>query len=185
MRKGLIIAVTILVVVVTVLSSRLDSTQKESERKDGTINALMDTVTVYKVRDTLNVASKAVLNLTLEELKKHRVKDIKLIEELKLRPKDIEYITKTTIITKDSLVYRIDSLGCFHYKDDWLAVDACIGDSSMIIESRDSIAQIAHAIYKYKFLWWKWKVIGFKQEVVNFNPKSKVIFNEIIRVNIN
>ena len=49
----------------------------------------------------------------IEELKKYRAEDVKLIKELKLRPKDEEYITKTEIKTKDSLVNKIETEGSF------------------------------------------------------------------------
>ena len=52
----------------------------------------------------------------------------------------------------------------------------------MVIETRDSIAQIVHAIYKHRFLWWKWGIKGFRQEIVNFNPKSKIEYSEIVKV---
>lgn len=130
-------------------------------RQISNVETLMGEVKLYKVKDSLNVASVSSLNLTVEELKKYRAEDAKLIKELKLRLKDVEYIAKTEIKTKDSLIYKIDTVGCFHYRDKWLRVDACIADSSMVIETRDSIAQIVHAIYKHRFLWWKWGIKGF------------------------
>lgn len=156
--------------------------QDERDRQAGNVETLMGEVKRYKVKDSLNVASVFALNLTIEELKKYRADDAKLIKELKFRPKDVKYITKTEIKTKDSLIYKIDTVGCFHYRDKWLRVDACIGDSSMVIESRDSIAQIIHTEYKHRFLWWRWGVKGFRQEVVNYNPRSSIGYSEMIRV---
>lgn len=182
MAKYLIVAIIILLAGICFLFRENKSLRSERDRQAGNVETLMGEVTRYKVKDSLNAASISVLHLTVEELKKYRADDTKLIKELKLRPKDVEYITKTKIITRDSLVYMIDSVGCFHYKDEWLKVDACIGDSSMVIESRDSIAQVIHAIYKHRFLWWRWKVIGFRQKVVNFNPRSNIGHSEIINV---
>lgn len=182
MKKYLIIAIVILLVTVTFLFRQNRLLQAERDRQSGNVETLMGEVKRYKVKDSLNVASVSALNLTVDELKKYRADDAKLIKELKLRSKDVEYITNTEIKTKDSLIYKIDSVRCFHYKDEWLKVDACIGDSLMVIESRDSIVQVVHAIYKHRFLWWRWKVIGFRQEVVNFNPRSEVGYSEIVRI---
>ena len=184
MKKYLIIAIVFIALLggISFLLSQNRKLSAENERQSGNVSTLMGEVKKYKVRDSLNVASVSALNLTVDELKKYRVDDAKLIKDLKLRPKDVEYIANTEVITRDSLVYKIDSVGCFHYLNKWLRVDACIGDSSMVIESRDSIVQVVHAIYKHKFLWWRWKVIGFRQEVVNFNPRSEIRYGEIIRV---
>lgn len=184
MKKYLIIAIVIIALLggVSYLFRQNQKLQAENERQSGNVSTLMRGVEKYKVRDSFNVSSVSALNLTVDELKKYRSDDAALIKELKLRPKDVEYITKTKIITRDSLVFKIDSVGCFHYLDKWLRVDACIGDSNMVIESRDSIAQVVHVIYKHKFLWWRWKVIGFRQEVVNFNPKSEIQCSEMVRI---
>lgn len=172
----------VLLVVIAVLFQQNHTLRTERDRQISNVETLMGEVKLYKVKDSLNVASVSSLNLTVEELKKYRAEDAKLIKELKLRPKDVEYIAKTEIKTKDSLIYKIDTVGCFHYRDKWLRVDACIADSSMVIETRDSIAQIVHAIYKHRFLWWKWGIKGFRQEIVNFNPKSKIEYSEIVKV---
>lgn len=172
----------ILLAAIVVLFQQNHILRAERDRQIGNIETLMGEVKRYKMKDSLNVASVSSLNLTVEELKKHRAEDAKLIKELKLRPKDVEYITKTEIKTKDSLVYRIDTVGCFHYRDKWLRVDACMADSLMTMESRDSITQVVHAIYKHRFLWWRWGIKGFRQEIVNFNPKSEIGYSEIVKV---
>ncbi len=140
----------------------------------------MEDAKKYKIRDSLNVLSVSALQLTVDELKKYRADDAKLIKELKLRPKDVEYIIHTETITRDSLVYVPDPDSCFHYQDKWLSVDACLRDSSMVVQSRDSIVQVMHAVYKHRFLWWRWGLKGIKQEVVNFNPKSTIEYMEFI-----
>ena len=160
---------------------KLDKTSKESERKDGTINALMDTVTVYKVRDTLNIASKAVLNLTIDEINKYRA------EDLKLRPKDVESLAKVSTETKDTIpkhkwVPSEEVPGCLEYVDKWATITACFSDSMVMYTFRDSLAMIVHRVPKRRFLWWRWGTKGYKVEVVNFNPKSTIKFNEFVRV---
>lgn len=182
MRKYLIIAIIALLGGVGYLFRQNQKLQAERDRQSGNVATLMDTVKHYKFRDSLNASSVSGLTLTVAELKKYRTADAKLIKELNIRPRDVEYITKTEIKARDSLVYKIDSVGCFHYLNKWLRVDACIGDSSMVIESRDSIAQVVYPIFKHRFLWWRWKVTGFRQEVVNFNPNSRIGWSEVVRI---
>lgn len=182
MKKYLIIGIVALLSAVGYLSHRNKVLKAEVTRQTGNVSALMGEVKRYKVNDSLNVASVQALQLTVGELKEHRQADAKLIKELKLRPKDVDYITKTSVVTRDSLVFKIDTVGCFHHRDKWLTVDACVGDSTMFIESRDSIAQVIHVDYKHRFLWWRWGVKSIRQEVINFNPRSRVEFSEVIRV---
>ena len=59
----------------------------------------------YKIRDSLNAVENHVLRLNIEELKELRSADAKLIKELNLRPKEVEYITTTKVVTKDSIVF--------------------------------------------------------------------------------
>lgn len=181
MKKYLVLFICILAGGFIFLIKQNKELKRENNRQSGNVETLMGDIKLYKVRDSLNVAENNALTLTVEEFKKYRADDAKLIKDLKMRPKDVEYITKTEIKTETVLEYRIDSVGCFRYKDKWLQVDACVGDS-MIIQSRDSIAQIITPIYKRRFLWWKWKVTGIRQVVTNFNPNSTVSHSEIIRM---
>jgi len=136
----------------------------------------------YQFRDSLQAVSVAALELRLAELKKYREEDAALIRELRMRPKDVEYITHTETVVRDSLIYILQPDSCFRYSDRWLTVDACLRDSSMYIESRDSLVQIIHREYKHRFLWWRWGLKGVRQEIIHFNPNATITYKEFIRV---
>lgn len=182
MKKYLLIAIIVLLGIVACLSTSLKKETEERSRQERNVEILNDDIERYKFQDSLNAISVGRLNYTVAELKKYRAQDAKLIKDLNLRLKDVKEIIKTEIITRDSLVYILDTLGCFHHRSKWLKVDACTRDSSMVIESRDSIAQIIHTEYKHRFLWWRWGVKGFYQEIINFNPHSNIEYNEFIQV---
>ena len=182
MKKYLFVIILVLVGAVVYLSGSLNKERKEKERQQKNVETLNSDLERSKFHDSLNVASIGQLNYTIWELKKYRKEDASLIRDLNLRLKDVKEIIKTRIVTRDSLVYKIDTVGCFHHESKWLRVDACIRDSSMIIESRDSIAQIIHTEYKHRFLWWRWGVKGFRQEIINFNPHSNIEYSEFIEV---
>lgn len=182
MRSIILFVLAVLLVGIGLLFQRNQTLKRERDRQTSNVETLMKEVKRYKVRDSLNAVSVSALNLTVDELKRYRAEDAKLIKELKLRPKDVEYITNTEVKTKDSLIYKVDSVGCFNYQDKWLKVDACVGDSSMTIESRDSLVMVVHRISKHRFLWWRWGTKGYKVEVVNFNPRSEIEYNEIIKM---
>lgn len=185
MKKYLIIAAVFIALLSGVaFLLRINKTLRlEAERQAGNVSTLMEDAKKYKIRDSLNVLSVGSLLLTVDELKRYRADDAKLIKDLKLRPKDVQYISHTETITRDSLVYVPGLDSCFHYRDKWLSVDACLRDSSMVVQSRDSIVQVIHAVYKHRFLWWRWGLKGVRQEVVNFNPKSTIEYLESLRIN--
>lgn len=176
---GVIVALFIALFIVININTKI---RTDRDRLQNNQSSLLETVKHYKYADSLNAVSVSALQLKVSELKKYRAEDSKLIKELKIRPKDVEYITKTEIVTRDSLVYVIDSVGCFRYSDKWLKVDACVNDSSMIIQSRDSIAQVLHPVYKHRFLWWRWGLKGVQQDIINFNPRSKIEYSEVIKI---
>ena len=182
MKKYLFIFIVLWFGVTIFLANSLKKEKLERQRQEKNVETLNMDIKHFKYKDSLNVASIAGLNYTVAELNKYRVEDAKLIKELKLRSKDVKEIIKTRIVTRDSLVYKIDTIECFHHKSKWLRVDACIKDSTMVIESRDSITQIIHTEYKHKFLWWRWGVKGFRQAIVNFNPHSIIEDSEFIQI---
>ncbi len=171
-----------MLVSISVLWNMYSTEKEEHKRQQSNVEVLNSDIKRYKVRDSLNVASIDALNYTVDELKKYRADDAKLIKELKLRPKDVQYITHTETVTRDSLVYLPGPDSCFHYRDKWLSVDACLRDSSMVVQSRDSIVQVIHAVYKHRFLWWRWGLKGVRQEVVNFNPNASLSFTNTINI---
>lgn len=184
MKKYLIITAVFIALLsgVAFLLRQNKALRMEAKRQAGNVSTLMEDAKKYKIRDSLNVLSVSALRLTVDELKKYRADDAKLIKELKLRPKDVQYITYTETVTRDSLVYVPGPDSCFHYRDKWLSVDACLRDSSIVVQSRDSIVQVIHAVYKHRFLWWRWGLKGVRQEVVNFNPNASLSFTNAINI---
>lgn len=184
MKKYLIIAAVFIALLsgVAFLLRQNKTLRLEAERQAGNVSTLMEDAKKYKIRDSLNVLSVGALRLTVNELKKYRADDAKLIKDLKLRPKDVQYIAHTETVTRDSLVYVPGLDSCFHYRDKWLSVDACLRDSSMVVQSRDSIVQVMHAVYKHRFLWWRWGLEGVRQEVVNFNPNTVIEYHDVVSI---
>lgn len=77
--------------------------KKESARLSDNMKSLCTGLEEYKIRDSLNVVENHVLRLNIEELKELRSADAKLIKELNLRPKEVEYITTTKLSLKTVL----------------------------------------------------------------------------------
>lgn len=155
--------------------------KKESSRLSSNMKSLCTGLEEYKIRDSLNVVENHVLRLNIKELKELRSADAKLIKELNLRPKEVEYITTTKVVTKDSIVFVLKD-SCFNYSDKWVDFYANIPDSTFVYEVRDSLSSAISRIYKHRFLWWRWGTKGYRQTIVNHNPHSRIIYNEIVKV---
>ena len=178
MNKFFITCIIILFILLAAVTRLYNITLKEKERFEANQTTLMTSLNNFKFRDSLNAVENGRLKLNLSELKELREADFKLIKELKLRPKDVETITKVKFITRDSIVFQLKD-SCINYESEWTKVSGCIGDT-LSIETSDSIAFIAHKEYKHKFLFFRWGLERAKVKIINFNPRSSVKSSEWI-----
>ena len=172
MNKFFITCIIILFILLAAVTRLYNITLKEKERFEANQTTLMTSLNNFKFRDSLNAVENGRLKLSISELKELREADFKLIKELKLRPKDVETITKVKIVTRDSIVFQLKD-SCINYESEWTKVSGCIGDT-LSIETSDSIAFIAHKEYKHKFLFFRWGLDRAKVKIINFNPRSSV-----------
>ena len=171
----------VLLLAATFLMYRLwQEEKKESARLSDNMKSLCTGLEEYKIRDSLNVVENHVLRLNIEELKELRSADAKLIKELNLRPKEVEYITTTKVVTKDSIVFVLKD-SCFNYSDKWVDFMQ-IFLTAFTYEVRDSLSSAISRIYKHRFYGGDKGTKGYKQTIVNYNPRSKIVYNEIVKV---
>lgn len=172
MNKFFITCIIILFILLAAVTRLYNITLKEKERFEANQTTLMTSLNNFKFRDSLNAVENGRLKLNLSELKELREADFKLIKELKLRPKDVETITKVKVVTRDSIIFQLKD-SCINYESEWTKINGCIGDT-LSIETSDSIAFIAHKEYKHKFLFFRWGLERAKVKIINFNPRSSV-----------
>ena len=172
MNKFFITCIIILFILLAAVARLYNITLKEKERFEANQTTLMTSLNNFKFRDSLNAVENGRLKLNLSELKELREADFKLIKELKLRPKDVETITKVKVVTRDSIFFQLKD-SCINYESEWTKVSGCIGDT-LSIETSDSIAFIAHKEYKHKFLFFRWGLQRAKLKIINFNPRSSI-----------
>ena len=172
MNKFFITCIIILFILLAAVTRLYNVTLKEKERFEANQTTLMTSLNNFKFRDSLNAVENGRLKLSISELKELREADFKLIKELKLRPKDVETITKVKVVTRDSIIFQLKD-SCINYESEWTKVSGCIGDT-LSIETSDSIAFIAHKEYKHKFLFFRWGLERAKVKIINFNPRSSV-----------
>ena len=180
MTKYLIGLIAVLLLAIFIGYRQYDTLLKEKNRLSMNNTTLMNSNKEYKVRDSLNVYEIGRLQLTKDEFKEYKKESEKLIKDLKMKKSEVVTITNTEIKTVEKIRFILKD-SCLNYHSRWADVSGCIGDT-LTINTRDSISQVGVVEYKHKFLWWKWKVKGVKQVIINHNPNSKISFSEYIEI---
>ena len=180
MNKYLIIVIFLLVSSIAVLLKLNKNYKDKLDISNENNITMLNTISRYKLRDSLNVVSIGRLQLNNDQLNQYRKKDADLIKELKLKPAQVKEIFTTSIQTKDSIVFQLKD-SCINHKTQWIDVHGCIGDT-LYISSTDSISQIIYKEYKHKFLWFRWGTKGYKQKIINYNPNSQIKYAEWIHI---
>lgn len=203
MKKYLIIAAIVLVVaaVVTiwVQHSRINQLTGERDKYRTNTETLLQEVSRYQTKDSLNAIKVGNLELSLAEYKKYRADDLALIKTLQAKNRDLERVTTTQMETinelratvRDSVVYLPGDtvttvLRCIEYSDKWVDFDGCIKNNTFSgkIITRDSLLITETVQYK-RFLNFLWKTKRIKNrefDIVSKNPNSKITGFEVITI---
>ena len=203
MKKYLIIAAIALavaaVVTIWVQRSRINTLTGERDKYRTNTETLLQDVSRYQTKDSLNAAKVGVLELKLSEFEKYRASDAELIKTLQTKNRDLERVTTTQMETinelratvRDSVVYLPGDtvttvLRCFEYSDKWVDFDGCIKNNTFSgkIITRDSLLITETVQYK-RFLNFLWKTKRIKNrefDIVSKNPHTKITGFEVITI---
>jgi hypothetical protein len=199
MKKYLIIAIVIasLIATIAALWARVNYLANERNIYQNNTYALLDSISHYKVNDSLTAASAKQLQLTIEEYKQYRASDYALIKQLRADKKRLEQVTtvqtETTykvsapvverVVVRDSIIR--DTVRCYAYEDAWLYFDGCVSGAVFTgeVRSRDSLLYVEHVVPK-RFLGflWKYGVKERRQEIVSKNPHTEIVGAEFITI---
>lgn len=175
--------------------------KSENKRLTNNQEVLLSENKQFKIRDSISVVRSKQLEFKISELERYRVKDLELIEDLKISKSSLEGIVSanTETIKKLSLALRdsiridtvtnqIDTLKCFNYRSMWTDVDGCINTDSidLQISNRESL-KIVQSLEKKKFWFIKLPIwlFGYKTkqvDVVSENPATSITNVEFITV---
>lgn len=173
------------VAILSVLYSR-ERERKEAYRQ--TSYSLLDTVRTYRIRDSINVAEKGALRLSLSEFEKYRREDAELVRELKDRNGDLERLVgiqsetiqdlqvkvRDTVIVRDSMAYVLPRI---RYSDRWFSLDGYIEDS-VFHGRRISYEElkVVERVRYGRFLWFRCRkrIKERKVNVLSLNPYTEI-----------
>ena len=204
MKKYLIIAAIALavsaVVTIWVQRSRINTLTGERDKYRTNTETLLQEVSRYQTKDSLNAAKVGVLELKLSEFEKYRASDAELIKTLQTKNRELQSVTTAQMETitqlrgtvRDSIVYlpgdtTTTILKCVDIADPWFSLNGCTapdGTFSGTFINRDSILIVASVQYK-RFLGFLWKTNKVKNreiDVVCKNPHTKIIGVEYVEI---
>lgn len=203
MKKYLIIAAIALavaaVVTIWVQRSRINTLTGERDKYRTNTETLLQEVSRYQTKDSLNAAKVGVLELKLSEFEKYRASDAELIKTLQTKNRDLERVTTTQMETinelratvRDSVVYLPGDtvttvLRCIEYSDKWVDFDGCIKNNTFSgkIIIRDSLLITETVQYKrwLGFLWKTKRIKNREFDIVSKNPHTKITGFEVITI---
>lgn len=203
MKKYLIIAAIALavaaVVTIWVQRSRINQLTGERDKYRTNTETLLQDVSRYQTKDSLNAAKVGVLELKLSEFERYRASDAELIKNLQTKNRELEAVTTAQMETinelranvRDSIVYLSGDtvttiLRCIEYSDKWVDFDGCIINNTFSgkIITRDSLLITESVQYKrwLGFLWKTKRIKNREFDIVSKNPNSKITGFEVITI---
>lgn len=204
MKKYLIIAAIALavaaVVTIWVQRSRINTLTGERDKYRTNTETLLQEVSRYQTKDSLNAAKVGVLELKLSEFEKYRASDAELIKTLQTKNRDLERVTTTQMETinelratvRDSVVYLLGDtvttvLRCVDIVEPYFELHGCAtpdGQFTGTHINRDSLLIVETVQYKrwLGFLWKTKKIKNRQIDVVSKNPATKILGVEFVTI---
>ena len=204
MKKYIIIAAIALavaaVVTIWVQRSRINQLTGERDKYRANTETLLQDVSRYQTKDSLNAAKVGVLELKLSELERYRASDAELIKTLQTKNRELEAVTTAQMETitqlrgtvRDSIVYLPGDtittvLKCVDISDPWFSIKGCAmpdGEFTGTFVNRDSVLIVATVQYKrfLNFLWKTKKVKNREIDIISKNPHTKIMGVEYIEI---
>lgn len=204
MKNYLIIAAIALAVAaiatIWVQRSRINELTGERDKYRTNTETLLQDVSRYQTKDSLNAAKVGVLELKLSEFERYRASDAELIKTMQTKNRELEAVTTAQMETitqlrgtvRDSIVYLPGDtpttvLKCVDISDPWFSLKGCTtpdGEFTGTFVNRDSILVAATVQYK-RFLGFLWKTKKIKNreiDVISRNPHTKIMGVEYIEI---
>jgi hypothetical protein len=204
MKKYLIIAAIALavaaVVTIWVQRSRINQLTGERDKYRTNTETLLQDVSRYQTKDSLNAAKVGVLELKLSEFEKYRASDAELIKTLQTKNRELERVTTTQMETinelratvRDSIVYLPGDtvttvLRCVDIVEPYFELHGCAtpdGQFTGTHINRDSLLIVETVQYKrwLGFLWKTKKIKNREIDVISRNPHTKIMGVEYIEI---
>lgn len=138
-------------------------------------------VDTFFIHDSIPVTQIKVVEVDKTDYKKV-LADKELIKSLNLRIKEVEAENRALLSTRDTVILNQTNDSLLTYSDKWNRFSYDMYSRVLDWEIRDSLVTYVSAEYKHHFLWWRWGRKGYKVTHVNFNPKSRIVYDKYIKI---
>ena len=180
--------------------SRINQLTGERDKYRTNTETLLQDVSRYQTKDSLNAAKVGVLELKLSEFEKYRASDAELIKTLQTKNRELERVTTTQMETinelratvRDSVVYLLGDtvttvLRCVDIVEPYFELHGCAtpdGQFTGTHINRDSLLIVETVQYKrwLGFLWKTKKIKNREIDVISRNPHTKIMGVEYIEI---
>lgn len=196
MNKYLLGLVVVLLVAFSITINRCSSLKEDRNRLSNNQRSLLEQVSFYRTKDSLNAAGIERLTLTTNELKSYFPELTETVRNLDIKVKRLQSAAQTAteasypIVTpiRDSIVIRDTvevpmTLKCLDFDNTYIRISGCEEEGLFKgnIHTVDTLVQVVHRVPR-KFWFIKWGTKAIRQEVVSKNPFSKITFTEYIEL---
>lgn len=141
----------------------------------------VEKVDTFIIRDSIPVTRIKVVEVDKTDYKA-QLADKKLIKDLELRIKEVESENRTLLSTRDTVVLNPLNDSVLTYSDKWNSFSYELKSRVLDWEVRDSLVTFVSSEYRHHFLWWRWGKRGYNVSIVNFNPKSRILYEKYIKI---
>lgn len=154
---------------------------------------LNNTVQYYKTKTGLLAASNQSLTVTVQELKKSKSRLLDTIKSMKIKDRDVQSITNTTIeVRKESdpvplvnSIYNDKPAKVYSYSDKYISLTGIIQNDSIqpAVNVIVPLVQVVHEVPRYLI----WKIIRLRANEVDLttyspNPYITIISQERVEI---
>jgi hypothetical protein len=184
MKKDLYWGLVVVGIVVgMMLSASYDREQYERQIRDLELRLVSadEKVDTFFIHDSIPVAQVRVVEVDKTDYKA-QLADKKLIKDLQLRIKEVESENRTLLSTRDTVVLNPLNDSVLTYSDKWNSFSYELKSRVLDWEVRDSLVTFVTSEYRHHFLWWRWGKRGYNVSIVNFNPKSRILYEKYIKI---
>ena len=179
--QKVILAATILVVTIGIISKLIDTIQEQKEeigRLDRNVSALVSNEVSYTTKLGDAAQQKKALELSHKELKAVNADLHKEISALRVRLKDAKSATKVitkTIIEEKVRVDTINNVITAVYRDDWNTIRSeQRGDSAKLsYAGKDTVVGVI-SVKRKRFLFFRYGIKSVNYDISNKNPNTKI-----------
>lgn len=175
------------------LNKSYQKEKKERLRLENNQRVLISSINQWRTKNGDLVARTESLNLKVWELERYNAEITAELKDMKIRPKDVDVISKVEIEQSKEVSIPIRDtsnvlpiVSSFSYSDQYTRIKGTISTGSpqvlnMTYMTTDSLTLIHH-IQKKKFLFIRWGVKNEWWDIKNKNPANTITGFRVIKV---